>query len=504
MCGVVGIVSSSEVNQSLFDALTVLQHRGQDAAGMVTCENQHFSLRKGNGLVRDVFRSRHMQYLKGKMGIGHVRYPTAGSDSEAEAQPFYVNSPFGIVLTHNGNLTNVKQLREELFRDDFRHMNTSSDSEVILNVFAHELQSACHDKLTLKAIFKAVSGVHRRCRGGYAVVLMIAGVGILAFRDPFGIRPLIYGNRQTDGNEEIMIASESVALTSQGFTVIDDVAPGEAVFVEPNGTLTRHQCADKSQLSPCLFEYVYLARPDAIIDKISVYKVRMDIGKKLAEKLKREWDISSIDVVIPIPETSRHAAITLAKHLNIEFREGFVKNRYVGRTFIMPGQTARKKSVRQKLSVIDSEFKGKNVLLIDDSIVRGTTSKEIIQMAREAGANKVFFASASPPVRYPNIYGIDMPRAEELIAHNRTVEEIRAQIGADDLVFLDLPDLVNIARKGNSTIQCFESAVFDGVYLTGDESAYLFDAATNRSDDNKKVKNSSTESQIDLHNHTSF
>jgi amidophosphoribosyltransferase len=501
MCGVVGIVSSSEVNQSLFDALTVLQHRGQDAAGMVTCENKHFSLRKGNGLVRDVFRSRHMQFLRGHMGIGHVRYPTAGSDSEAEAQPFYVNSPFGIVLAHNGNLTNVKQLREELFRDDFRHMNTSSDSEVILNVFAHELQSACTNKLSVESIFKAISGVHKRCRGGYAVVMMIAGVGIVAFRDPFGIRPLIYGTREVNGNQEVMVASESVALTSQGFAVVDDISPGEAIFVEPNGHVTRHQCADKTQLSPCLFEYVYLARPDAKIDKISVYKVRMNIGKKLAEKLKREWDISNIDVVIPIPETSRHAAITLAKTLNIEFREGFVKNRYVGRTFIMPGQTVRKKSVRQKLSVIDLEFKGKNVLLIDDSIVRGTTSNEIIQMAREAGANKVYFASASPPVRFPNIYGIDMPSSEELIAHNCTVEEIRQKIGADGLLFLDLPDLVNIAREGNSAIQTFESAVFDGIYVTGDESAYLSEVANSRRDNNKTNKRSSAEHQIDLHNH---
>lgn len=501
MCGVVGIVSSSEVNQSLFDALTVLQHRGQDAAGMVTCENKHFSLRKGNGLVRDVFRSRHMQFLRGHMGIGHVRYPTAGSDSEAEAQPFYVNSPFGIVLAHNGNLTNVKQLREELFRDDFRHMNTSSDSEVILNVFAHELQSACTNKLSVEAIFKAISQVHKRCRGGYAVVMMIAGVGIVAFRDPFGIRPLIYGAREVNGNQEVMVASESVALTSQGFAVVDDVSPGEAIFVEPNGHVTRHQCADKTQLSPCLFEYVYLARSDAKIDKISVYKVRMNIGKKLAEKIKREWDISNIDVVIPIPETSRHAAITLAKTLNIEFREGFVKNRYVGRTFIMPGQTVRKKSVRQKLSVIDLEFKGKNVLLIDDSIVRGTTSNEIIQMAREAGANKVYFASASPPVRFPNIYGIDMPSSEELIAHNCTVEEIRQKIGADGLLFLDLSDLIGVAREGNSAIQTFESAVFDGIYVTGDESAYLSEVANSRRDNNKANKRSSSEHQIDLHNH---
>jgi len=503
MCGVVGIVSSSDVNQVLFDALTVLQHRGQDAAGMVTCDDKHFSLRKGNGLVRDVFRLRHMQSLRGTMGIGHVRYPTAGSDSEAEAQPFYVNSPFGIALTHNGNLTNVEQLREELFREDFRHMNTSSDSEVILNVFAHELQNACKGHCSLEAIFKAVQGVHRRCRGGYAVVLMIAGVGVLAFRDPFGIRPLIYGKRSGEKHEEYMVASESVALTSQGFTIVDDVAPGEAIFIDQAGKLTKQQCAEKTQLSPCLFEFVYLARPDALIDKILVYKVRMNIGKKLAEKLKKTWDISDIDVVIPIPETSRHAAITLAKTLNMEFREGFVKNRYVGRTFIMPGQMARKKSVRQKLSVIDLEFKDKNVLLIDDSIVRGTTSKEIIQLAREAGARKVYFASASPPVRFPNIYGIDMPSVEELIAHNRSIEEIQQQIGADGLIYLDLPQLVEIAREGNKAITRFESAVFDGIYLTGDESHYLAEVAKSRSDHNKAKKSGFTECQIDLHNHSS-
>lgn len=487
MCAVVGIVSSSEVNQSLFDALTELQHRGQDAAGMATCEGKHFSLRKKNGLVRDVFRSKHMQSLKGTMGIGHVRYPTAGSDSEAEAQPFYVNSPFGIVLVHNGNLTNVDELREDLIREDFRHMNTSSDSEVILNVFAHELQNASKESFDLNAVFAAVEGVHRRCRGAYAIVLMIAGRGILAFRDPFGIRPLIYGKRTSETQDEYMVASESVALTSQGFNIVADVQPGEAVFIDTNGKVTTKQCAKNPQLSPCLFEYVYLARPDAIIDNISVYKVRMNIGKKLAEKLKREWDLSDIDVVIPIPETSRHAAITIAKTLNIEFREGFVKNRYVGRTFIMPGQVARKKSVLQKLSVIDLEFKGKNVLLIDDSIVRGTTSKEIIQLAREAGARKVYFASASPPVRFQNAYGIDMPSVHELIAHNRTVSEIQDQIGADGLIFLDLQDLVDITREGNASITQFESAIFDGQYLTGNESNYLAKVSKIRADHNKKI-----------------
>lgn len=500
MCGIVGIVSTTPVNQAIYDALTVLQHRGQDAAGMVTCEGQHFALRKGNGLVRDVFHSRHMKRLVGNMGIGHVRYPTAGSASVAEAQPFYVNSPFGIVLAHNGNLTNAKELQQALFHEDLRHMNTGSDSEVILNIFAHELQQIGHLKLTPEDIFKAINGVHARCRGGYAVVAMIAGIGIVAFRDPFGIRPLIFGKRVVEDHTEFMVASESVALTSQGFSIIDDVGPGEAIFIESTGIIHRQQCASKHQLSPCLFEYVYFARPDSIIDKISVYKVRMNMGRKLAEHLQKEWPLEEIDVVIPIPETSRTAAIALANQLKIEFREGFVKNRYVGRTFIMPGQVVRKKSVRQKLSVLELELKNKNVLLIDDSIVRGTTSKEIIQMARDAGAKKVFFASSAPPIRYPNIYGIDMPCADELIAHGRTIEQVREQIGADKLAYLDLESLVSVAREGNKSIEKFESSVFDGVYLTGDESVYLREAAKTRSDKNKKSSLSTQEHHIDLHN----
>lgn len=501
MCGIVGIVATSEVNQMIFDALTVLQHRGQDAAGMVTYANQQFALRKANGLVQDVFRSKHMLRMKGKMGIGHVRYPTAGSASEAEAQPFYVNSPFGIVLAHNGNLTNASELQHELVNQDFRHINTSSDSEIILNILAHELQRICKTKLTIDDIFTAISNLHKRCRGGYAVIAMIVGFGMVAFRDPHGIRPLIYGKRQTEDGVEIMVASESVALTSQGFSIIDDVGPGEAVLIEHNGTIHRKACSEGARLSPCLFEYVYFARPDSIIDKISVYKVRMNIGKKLADKIRKEWNIDDIDVVIPIPETSRNAAISLARQLNVEYREGFVKNRYVGRTFIMPGQKIRKKSVRQKLSVIELEFKNKNVLLIDDSIVRGTTSREIIKMAREAGARKVYFASAAPPIRYPNIYGIDMPNANELIAHNRTVEEIGQSIGADKLIFLDLDDLVATAREGNKSIEKFESAVFDGIYLTGDESTYLAKVANSRSDIAKKEENQvSGEYQIDLHN----
>ncbi|MFI4937053.1 MAG: amidophosphoribosyltransferase [Candidatus Berkiellales bacterium] len=501
MCGVVGIVATSPVNQTIFDALNVLQHRGQDAAGMVTCHQKRFILRKGNGLARNVFRASDMQRLVGNMGIGHIRYPTAGSTCAAEAQPLYVNSPYGIVLAHNGNLTNAEELKEKLFREDLRHINTDSDSEIILNIFAHELQRYCGETLTKEAVFKAISGVHRRCRGGYAVVALIAGEGMVAFRDPFGIRPLIYGVRETDRGKEVMVASESVALTSQGFTIVSDVAPGEALFIQ-GGKIHQNQCAPHSQLSPCLFEYVYLARPDSIIDKISVYQFRLNLGKKLAAKIQREWSHLKIDVVIPIPETSRSAAISLANQLQVEFREGFVKNRYVGRTFIMPGQMIRNKSVRQKLSVIESEFSHKNVLLVDDSIVRGTTSKEIIQLAREAGASNVYFASAAPPIRFPNIYGIDIPVIQELIAHNRTVEEIKEQIGADGLIYTDLTDLIDTARAGNPFIERFESAVFDGVYLTGDEAAYLERMATFRTD---RAKQSQTlpvdECQIDLTNH---
>ena len=489
MCGVVGIVASQPVNQEIFDALTVLQHRGQDAAGMMTCEGALFSLKKGNGLVRDVFRTRHMRRLKGNMGIGHVRYPTAGTSSEAEAQPFYVNSPFGIALAHNGNLTNAIQLQSELFKEDLRHINTGSDSEVILNVFAHELQQACDMHLTPEAIFKAVKGVYKRCRGGFAVVAVIAGHGVLAFRDPFGIRPLIYGQRQGAKQTEIMVASESAALTALGFQIIDDVQAGEAIFIRTNGEVIRQSCVEKPQLSPCLFEFVYFARPDSIIDKISVYKVRKNLGKCLADKILRTWASHDIDVVIPIPETSRNAAIPLANSLSVELREGFVKNRYIGRTFIMPGQASRRKAVHQKLSVIELEFKNKNVLLIDDSIVRGTTSKEIIQMARNAGAKKVYFASSSPPVRFPNIYGIDMPCKEELIANDHSIEEIEKAIGADKLIYLDLDDLINVAKEGNQTITQFDSSVFDGVYLTGNETDYLKHAAKVRGEQNDNNDN---------------
>ncbi len=410
MCGVVGIVAANRVNQDLFDALTILQHRGQDAAGMVTCENKKLYLRKGNGLVRDVIRTRHMHQLKGNCGIGHVRYPTAGSDSHAEAQPFYVNSPYGLMLAHNGNLINAEQLRQELTNIDHRHLNTNSDSEVILNILAHSLQSVAKPDIQSEDIFKATQAVYDRCEGAYAVVALIAGFGIVAFRDAHGIRPLVYGKRATStGKSEYMVASENVALTILGFKVLGDVAPGQAIFISESGELSVKQIVEPKSYSPCIFEQVYLARPDSVLDKISVYKVRLRLGEHLADKIIQEFPDHDIDVVMPIPDTSRTAAATLARRLEVKFREGFVKNRYIGRTFIMPGQSQRRKSVRQKLNTIPLEFKNKNVLLVDDSIVRGTTSKEIIQMARDAGAKKVYFASAAPPVRFPNVYGIDMP-----------------------------------------------------------------------------------------------
>lgn len=470
MCGIAGIVAHQNVNQELYDALMVLQHRGQDAAGIVTCQGERLYLRKDNGLARDVFRSRHMVRLMGNMGIAHVRYPTAGCTSSAEAQPFYVNSPFGLTLAHNGNLTNAKALKRELFVDDQRHINTDSDSEILLNVFAHELQSLNKLHLDVDDVFKAVAGVHRRCRGAYAVIVMIAGFGILGFRDPHGIRPVVFGQRVTEEGSEFMIASESVALDVLGFDLIRDIEPGEAVVVESSGRLHTRRCADKTDHSPCIFEFVYFARPDSIIDNISVYKARLRMGDKLAEKILRQWPDHDIDVVIPIPDTSRTAALQLAYRLGVKYREGFMKNRYIGRTFIMPGQQMRKKSVRQKLNAIDLEFKRKNVLLVDDSVVRGTTSEQIIQMARDAGAKKVYFASAAPPVRYPNVYGIDMPAANELIAHNRSEEDVRAAIGADQLIYQDLDDLIDTVRKGNPAIQHFDTSCFSNEYVTGDVS----------------------------------
>jgi len=474
MCGIAAIVSHQAVNQELYDALTVLQHRGQDAAGIVTCERGRLHLRKDNGLTRDVFTNSQMMKLRGNMGIAHVRYPTAGCTSSAEAQPFYVNSPFGLTLAHNGNLTNTEELKKVLFVEDLRHINTDSDSEVLLNVFAHELQAVGKLHLNVDDVFQAVAGVHRRCRGAYAVVVMIAGFGILGFRDPHGIRPLVYGERKTDEGSEFMIASESVALDVLGFDLIRDVEPGEAVFIEENGTLHTKQCTDEIDHCPCIFEYVYFARPDSIIDDISVYKARLRMGEKLAAKVLREWPDHDIDVVIPIPDTSRTAALQMANMLGVKFREGFMKNRYIGRTFIMPGQKMRKKSVRQKLNAIGLEFEGKNVLLVDDSVVRGTTSEQIIQMARDAGAKKVYFASAAPPVRYPNVYGIDMPAANELIAHGRTEQEVCVAIGADRMIYQDLEDLIDAVRKGNPDIKHFDTSCFSNEYITGDiDDAYL-------------------------------
>lgn len=485
MCGVIGIIGSDRVNQTLFDGLNLLQHRGQDAAGMVTCDQGRLALRKGNGLVRDVFRTRHMQRLRGNMGIGHVRYPTAGSQSEAEAQPFYVNSPFGITLAHNGNLTNAIELKKQLFVQDLRHLNTESDSEVIVNVLAHELHNIKALKPEPDYLFQGVSRVFERIRGAFAVVAMITGVGLLAFRDSHGIRPLVYGRRQGLNGVETMIASESVALTALGFEVVGDVPPGHAVFVSLKGEITLKACTKQASLNPCLFEFVYFARPDSTIDGISVYKVRKNLGLALAKKIQATWPNHDIDVVIPVPETSRSAAVSLATRLGIKFREGLVKNRYIGRTFIMPGQQVRKRSVRQKLNTIELEFKDKHVLIVDDSIVRGTTSKEIIQMSRDAGARKVSFASASPPVRYPNIYGIDMPSPKELVAFDKSVEEVQAIIGADKLIYADLDDLISIAREGNASVSKFDASVFDGDYLTGPEKAYLDYVAIARTDSAK-------------------
>lgn len=467
MCGIVGTVARANVNQDIYDALTVLQHRGQDAAGIMTCHEGQVFLRKGNGLVRDVIHAPHMLLLQGNMGIGHVRYPTAGTASAAEAQPLYVNSPYGLSIAHNGNLINSEELKHNLLSADLRHLNTHSDSEVLLNVFAHELQRLGKLQLTPADIFQAVKAVHQRCKGAYAVVIMIAGYGILGFRDPFGIRPLVYGKRETGRGCEYMIASESVALDALGYALIGDVLPSEAIYIDLQSQLHQQQCADKPQYSPCIFEYVYLARPDSMIDKISVYKARLTMGEKLAEKILKVHPQHDIDVVIPIPDTSRHAALPLAQRLGVKLREGFVKNRYIGRTFIMPGQKQRRQSVRQKLNAIGLEFNGKNVLLVDDSIVRGTTSKEIIQMARDAGAKKVYFASAAPEVRFPNVYGIDMPTANELIAHEKNAKEIAAAIGADWLVFQDLQALYEAAWEGNPAIKRFEDSIFTGNYITG-------------------------------------
>ncbi len=500
MCGIVGIVGHSYVNQGIYDALTVLQHRGQDAAGIVTCDGDRLYLRKDNGMVRDVFRTRHMRRLVGNMGIGHVRYPTAGSSSSAEAQPFYVNSPYGITLAHNGNLTNAEELAEHIFRADLRHINTTSDSEVLLNVFAHELQSRGKLQPEPDDIFDAVAAVHKRVEGAYAVVAMITGYGILAFRDPHGIRPVVFGTRQDADGQEVMIASESVALDVGGFELERDLGPGEAIFVDMQGQVHTQVCADRPQLRSCIFEHVYLARPDSILDGAYVYGTRMQMGRKLGDRILSEWPDHDIDVVIPIPDTSRTSALEMAQHLGVTYREGFMKNRYIGRTFIMPGQTQRKKSVRQKLNAIDVEFKGKNVLLVDDSIVRGTTCKQIIQMARDAGARKVYFASAAPPVRYPNVYGIDMPAASELIAHGRTEEEVGQLIGADRIFYQDLEDLKDACREVNPDMEAFDCSVFDGNYVTGDiDDAYLAVLEASRNDA-VKDQSAGDHALVDMHN----
>ncbi len=502
MCGIVGIVSTNPVNQQIYDALTVLQHRGQDAAGIVTLSGGNFRQRKANGLVSDVFETKHMQRLKGNIGIGHVRYPTAGSSSAAEAQPFYVNSPFGISLAHNGNLTNAPQLKEDQFHKARRHINTTSDSEVLLNVLAHELDKCKHLHLNADDIFTAVKSVHKQAQGAYAVVSLIIDHGLVAFRDPNGIRPLVLGKRTEGGQDEYMLASESVALDAVGFTFVRDIAPGEAVYITTEGELFTEQCAENPQYSPCIFEYVYFARPDSTLDNISVYESRLAMGEKLGHKIAREWSDLDIDVVIPIPETSCDSALEIAKVLDKPYRQGFVKNRYIGRTFIMPGQTMRRKSVRRKLNAISSEFAGKNVLLVDDSIVRGTTSEQIIEMAREAGAKKVYLASAAPEIRYPNVYGIDMPSSEELIAYNRDVGEIAKMIGADGLIFQDLEDLVAAVAQYNPAIDRFETSVFNGDYVTNDiDEAYLTHLNDLRSDDAKAAKELKEEiANLELHN----
>ena len=503
MCGIIGIVATGPVNQALYDGLTVLQHRGQDAAGIMTCDDGALHLRKDRGLVRDVFRTRHMKRLKGRMGIGHVRYPTAGSCSNAESQPLYVNSPYGIALAHNGNLTNAAQLGKELFESDLRHINTHSDSEILLNVFAHELQSVRKLSMDPDDIFDAVARVHQRASGAYSAVAMIAGHGVVGFRDPLGIRPLVFGERHTDDGTDYAIASESVALDALGYHLVRDVQPGEALYIDREGGLHTRQCADNPAYRPCIFEHVYFARPDSVLDGVSVHKARLRMGVKLAEKIIRVRPQHDIDVVIPIPDTSRTSALELANALGVTFREGFIKNRYIGRTFIMPGQAVRKKSVRQKLNPIPLEFRDKNVLLVDDSIVRGTTSRQIIQMAREAGARKVYFASAAPAVRYPNVYGIDMPTRQELIASDRTDDEVGADIGADWLVYQDLEDLIDAVQRGNPALMAFDCSVFTGEYVTGDiDSAYLNALESRRKNGDRgreKKKDKPASKSQDLH-----
>ena len=501
MCGIVGIVGKTPVNQYLYDGLTVLQHRGQDAAGIVTIHNNTFRLRKGNGLVKDVFHTRHMLRLQGHVGIGHVRYPTAGTSSSSEAQPFYANSPYGISLAHNGNLTNADELKVWLNTEARRHVNTTSDSEILLNILGHELQQSTQVVLTPDDVFTAIANVHKRVRGAYATVALIIGYGMVAFRDPNGIRPLVFGKRETQDGIEYMIASETVALDACSFEFVRDVAPGEAIFFTEDGQIHSQQCSENPVYSPCIFEFVYFARPDSTMDKMSVYASRVEMGTKLGEKISREWSDVDIDVVIPIPETSCDIALQIAQQLEIPYRQGFVKNRYIGRTFIMPGQEQRKKSVRQKLNAIGTEFKGKNVLLVDDSIVRGTTSSQIIEMARTAGAKRVYFASAAPEVRFPNVYGIDMPSANELIAHGRDIDDICSLIGADKLIFQSIEDLVTAVGSGNPDIKCFDTSVFNGHYVTNDiDNAYLERLDATRNNSTKEESDKNADSVIDMYN----
>ena len=488
MCGIVGMVGKSPVGPALYDSLTMLQHRGQDAAGIATLNGLKISLHKDNGLIRDVFQPEDMEGLLGNAGIGHTRYPTAGLDDSSEAQPFYVNSPYGIALGHNGNLINTEELTQELFDSDRRHLNTRSDSEVLLNVLAHELQKQTPAKLLPSHVFHAVDHVYRRCTGAFSAVALICGFGIVGFRDPNGIRPMVLGRRETPEGAEYALASENVALDVLGFELVRDVEPGETIVITLDGELHTRPSSSRGVHSPCIFEFVYFSRPDSMRDDISVYKARLRMGQALARKILRERPDHDIDVVIPVPDTSRTAALPLAYDLDVKYREGFIKNRYIGRTFIMPGQQVRKKSVKQKLNAIDLEFRKKNVLIVDDSIVRGTTSKKIIQMAREAGARKVYFASASPPVRYPNIYGIDMPAPSELIASGRTIEEIQQELGADWLIYQDLDDLIEACREGNESIEQFDTSCFSGEYVTGVKEGYLERLQEQRSDKAKSER----------------
>lgn len=506
MCGIIGIVAKPgvHVNHLIYDGLTVLQHRGQDAAGIVTDEDGHFHLRKSNGLVSDIFYKRHMVELKGNLGIGHVRYPTAGSSSATEAQPFYVNSPYGLALAHNGNLTNADELRDALQNKHLRHMNTSSDSELLLNMLAVELTKRARDliidgapHLNVEHVFDAVSSVHGQVKGAYACVSVLAGYGLLAFRDPHGIRPLIFGKRVVDGHEEYIVASESVAITALGFEVIRDVLPGEAIFISNSGYLFSKECAKETVYSPCIFEYVYFARPDSVIDGISVYEARSNQGHRLAHRILEDWPDHDIDVVIPVPDSGRISALEMARTLRVPYREGFVKNRYVGRTFIMPGQAMRQKSVRRKLNAIEAEFRGKNVLLVDDSIVRGTTSAQIIEMARDVGANKVYFASAAPPVRHPNVYGIDMPAVDEFIANGKSVEEINTTIGSDKLFYQTLEDLIDSTLGVQKTIKQFDSSCFNGEYITGDITTEYLEKLHQQRNDSAKSKREMEDSDDD-------